>query len=264
MIDRTQFIGGTDASRLMRGDWLSLYEEKVGLRQPDDLSDVFRVQLGIHTEPFHLQWIRDKQGVNLVTDVDPRTAPDADWMRADVDALVIEGDKLLPLDAKHSNGMANKQDMVAYYQAQVAHYAMVYNVDAGYISYIAGNSDPVVFRLDFPPEYMEQLLDIEQTFWQCVQDREPPVSFDEQIDDAKAAAKDIKLDRMRAVDMSTSNEFVNLAGIYLETKDARDRHEYVKKELKSLVESDVYEATGGGVVLRRDKRGSLRISEEKE
>ena len=50
-MDRTRGIGGSDATRIMRGDWLSLYNEKVGLTKPEDLSNVFRVQLGILTEP---------------------------------------------------------------------------------------------------------------------------------------------------------------------------------------------------------------------
>ena len=38
-MDRQGIIGGTDAIRIMNGEWLELYQEKVGLTKPEDLSD---------------------------------------------------------------------------------------------------------------------------------------------------------------------------------------------------------------------------------
>ena len=55
-MDRQGFIGGTDAIRIMNGEWLELYQEKVGLTEPEDLSEVLAVQLGVHTEQFNLDW----------------------------------------------------------------------------------------------------------------------------------------------------------------------------------------------------------------
>ena len=49
-MDRQGFIGGTDAIRIMNGEWAELYQEKVGLVEPKDLTDVFAVQLGAFTE----------------------------------------------------------------------------------------------------------------------------------------------------------------------------------------------------------------------
>ena len=40
-MDRQGFIGGTDAIRIMNGEWAELYQEKVGLVEPKDLDDVF-------------------------------------------------------------------------------------------------------------------------------------------------------------------------------------------------------------------------------
>ena len=44
-MDRQGFIGGTDAIRIMNGEWAELYQEKVGLVESKDLTDVFAVQL---------------------------------------------------------------------------------------------------------------------------------------------------------------------------------------------------------------------------
>ena len=45
-MDRTTFIGGSDAVRLVNGDWENLYLEKIGEKEPDDLSDNLQVQIG--------------------------------------------------------------------------------------------------------------------------------------------------------------------------------------------------------------------------
>ena len=34
-MDRLGYIGGTDSQRIMAGDWVNLYREKKGLKQPD-------------------------------------------------------------------------------------------------------------------------------------------------------------------------------------------------------------------------------------
>ena len=49
-MDRQGFIGGTDAIRIMNGQWVDLYLEKIGETKPEDLSGVLPVQLGIWTE----------------------------------------------------------------------------------------------------------------------------------------------------------------------------------------------------------------------
>ena len=49
-MDRTKSIGGSDVTRLFSNQedaWEKLWEEKTGRRQPDDLSDIFHVQLGV-------------------------------------------------------------------------------------------------------------------------------------------------------------------------------------------------------------------------
>mgnify|MGYP003342323106 FL=1 len=55
--ERQKGIGGTDALRIMAGDWHALWREKMGIDQPKDFAFDFPVQLGIYTEPFHMNWL---------------------------------------------------------------------------------------------------------------------------------------------------------------------------------------------------------------
>ena len=56
-MDRTGFLGGSDMSLILNGDWLYLWEIKTGREKPDDLSDVFPVQLGNATEEWHIDQV---------------------------------------------------------------------------------------------------------------------------------------------------------------------------------------------------------------
>jgi hypothetical protein len=61
-----------------------------------------------------------------------------------------------------------------------------------------------------------------------------------------------------------NNAWANFAGEYLETRLAADRHESAKKELKALVPEDASKCFGHGIIIKRDKRGALRFSDQGE
>ena len=44
-MDRLGFIGGSDARRIMAGDWHTLWLEKTGQQEPADLSDNLQFRL---------------------------------------------------------------------------------------------------------------------------------------------------------------------------------------------------------------------------
>ena len=56
-MDRTQGVGGSDAKRIIEGDWHSLWLEKTSRVEQVDLSDVLPVQMGIATEKLNLDWL---------------------------------------------------------------------------------------------------------------------------------------------------------------------------------------------------------------
>ena len=58
-LDRSQFVGGSDARIIMGQDekaLLRLWREKRGEEGPPDLSDVLIVQLGLVTEDLNRRW----------------------------------------------------------------------------------------------------------------------------------------------------------------------------------------------------------------
>lgn len=256
---RQGFIGGSDAKRIMNGDWLALYEEKVGIREPEDLSNVFRVQLGKWTESFHAEWLIHQHNMALVDPDGPVVHPEHDFIIGSLDRLWPEKGTFVEL--KHSNERASPREITETYLPQVAHYCACMGVSVAYISTIPGNGEPFVTKVEPPKQYMDELIEMERTFWWHVQNRvAPEIVPTASLERTNALAKETKVDGFRFVDMTGNNQWAVAAGTLIETKDAATRHEAAKDELKKLVEADVGEATGHGVTIKRDKRGALRMT----
>ena len=64
-MNRLGFLGGSDMRRIMDGDWTSLWMEKTGKQEPDDLSRNLSVQLGSHTEAFNIGWFEVEHGCSV-------------------------------------------------------------------------------------------------------------------------------------------------------------------------------------------------------
>ena len=256
--DRTGFIGGSDAARIVAGEWLDLWLEKTGRKEPEDLSGVFQVQLGSFTEGFHLDWLRDHHGWEISVDTKHWQHPEFSWMRAQIDGWREDGGSFI--EVKHTNERSTLDIMVQRYLPQLAHYCMVTNQEFCWFSFIPGNQPPVFVKVNIPAEYIEKLKLAEIEFWWHVtNDTEPATA------PALAMPTDnVLIDDMRTVDMSGNNEWAYNATKLIETKAAADMHEQAKKGIKELVEPDVREASGHGVTIKRDKRGSLRLTISKE
>lgn len=264
VMNRIGFLGGSDAKKIIEGNWLALYEEKVGIRQPEDLSGVFRVQLGSFTEPFHAGWLVDQLGMDIMNPQARYIHPAHPWMQGAVDGWW--GEKQTFIELKHTNARANVRSMTDTYLPQIAHYCLCAGRGHGYISFIAGNEDPVIAKIEPSPAYLDELVALEVAFWWHVENKVAPDQHmhAEQFAEVNAQAKNVKVDGMRFVDMTGNNHWADLALALIETKDARDSHEQAKDELKKLVDKDVAEAEGHGICIKRDKRGALRITIGKE
>ena len=66
-----------------------------------------------------------------------------------------------------------------------------------------------------------------------------------------------RVEAVRIVDMSGSNSWAELAGLFCATRSAFLDHERAKAELKALMPEDAKEATGHGVRAKRSKSGAV-------
>jgi predicted phage-related endonuclease len=261
-MDRSSYIGGSDAKRILDGDWLDLYLEKIGEKAEEDLSHSFPVQLGLHTEAFHMAWLNKFEGFDIVSRSIQHEMSGHPFIKARLDGWDRSRDCFV--EVKHSNGRASREQMVEWYQPQVAHYCNVLGTSHGIVSYIAGNSAPDWFKIEPSLQYRQALLDLELAFWWHVEHREAPAVISQDVVErartAKASAGGVRIDDMRAIDMTLNNEWAVLAIDYTLNEGAASNFEKAKKGLKALVEADVRQASGHGVCIKRSKTGALLFS----
>ena len=178
--DRKQGIGGSDATKLYNGEWHTLWLEKTGDAAPVDLSDVLPVQMGVHTEPFNIQWFEKQTGLKVTGRQETFFHKDYPHMYAHVDGLILGEDKAL-LECKHTNAFTNSKKQADKYKAQIQHYLMVTGYPKLYFSAFYGNMKWEALEITADAEFQEQLLNAEVLFWHFVTTKkEPPehISFD--------------------------------------------------------------------------------------
>lgn len=246
-------LSASEVGRLMTGDpdkIMNLWRVKVGEIEEDDLSDVWPVQLGIHTEALNLAWYERNTGHHLFKRGSVVTHPTVPWACSTLDGFDI---KLVgPVDAKHVGGFEKLQTIVARYSAQMHWQMDCTGTTRSALSIIEGSREPVIEYIDWDAEYSAELWRRAEIFMQCVWDLTPPVAFPP-IQAPVAAVKE--------VDMTGSNAWAVNADAWLKTKGYARSCVLAEKALKELVAPDVRRAYGGGIEITRDRANRMSVKE---
>ena len=253
---RTGFIGGSDCVRIMQGHWLDLWHIKTGRSEGDDLSRNIAVQLGICTENFNLNWFETEHEAVLkshqlefeknIKGVPTKGTIDARWK----DAIV---------EAKHTNSMNSMERAIEYYMPQIQTYAHLAQADGAWMSVIFGNSKWESAYVKYNKDYFDSMWAVVSDFWGYVVRDEEPVG----VDTPTVSIDRIEVDQMVRRDATHDNHFINVAHDYVENELAAKSFEISKKELKAMVGDDEREVYCDLLTVKRDKRGSLRITTRK-
>ena len=249
---RRSFIGGSDA-RIIMGDsaeaLLRLFREKRGEADPEDLSANLLVQLGIATEHLNRQWYERTTG-QVVKDVQSWVRhPVIRWMAATLDGVVAGNGAVF--EAKFMLPWSFSEEMAAEkHMAQLQHNMWVTNATAAVLSIITGGGKWVEIKISADSLYQHLLLTAEKKFWRCVESGEPPRLFG--VEPPRP-----RIEAVRIVDMSSSNAWAELSGVFRRTRDAYLEHENAKTELKGLMPEDAKEAIGHGIRAKRSKSGAV-------
>jgi predicted phage-related endonuclease len=180
--DRTKGIGGSDATKLVAGEWRDLYLEKKGLKESDDLSFVLPVQLGIYTEPFNRDWFAaHNDGLYVQESDDVLYHKDYDYIYANLDGFVLDDNfkKQGVFEAKHVHPFTKDETLLEKYYGQIQHYMMVTKLPRSWLSVLFGNSKYKAFVIEKDKKFQDKLLNAERRFWQHIQEEdEPPAHVD--------------------------------------------------------------------------------------
>ena len=251
-INRTEFIGGSDARVIMGTDeaaLLRLWQEKRGEIEPEDLSGNLIVQLGVATEPLNRHWYERNAGQTVDCIQHRLMHPVLRWMGATLDGIVADSGAVF--EAKFMLPWSFSEEAAAEkHMAQVQHNMWVTNAREAALSIITGGGKWVEIKIAADPLYQHLLLTAEKKFWRCVESGEPPSLF-------CAEQPRPRIEAIRIVDMSASNSWAEFAGLFCNTRAAFLDHERAKSELKTLMPEDAKEAIGHGVRAKRSKSGAV-------
>src|SRR5271157_4414336 len=249
---RRYFVGGSDARIIVGNDeaaLLRLWREKRGEVEPEDLSGNLIVQLGLATEELNRRWYQANTG-QVLTDIQRRIRhPALRWMAATLDGrveatgAVFEAKFMLPWSF-------SEEAAVEKHMPQLQHNMWVVHARSAVLSVITGGGKWVEITTHADPLYQHLIVTAERKFWRCVENGEPPRLFG-------AEPPKPRIEAVRIVDMSSSNAWAELSGIFARTRTAFLEHEQAKSELKSLMPEDAKEAVGHGVRAKRSKSGAV-------
>jgi predicted phage-related endonuclease len=251
-LNRRSFLGGSDARIIMGSDepaLLRLWREKRGEAEPEDLSDNLIVQLGLVTEPLNRHWFERNTG-HLITQVQRQVQhPVIGWMAATLDGMVEQSGAVF--EAKFMLPWSFSEEVAAEkYMPQLQHNMWVTNAKTAVLSIITGGGKWVEMTVPADSLYQHLLLTAEKKFWRCVENGDPPPLFG--LEPPRP-----RIEAARIVDMTASNAWAQLSGVFRRTREAHLEHENAKTELKALMPEDAKEAIGHGIRARRSKSGAV-------
>ena len=249
---RRYFIGGSDARIIMGNDeaaLLSLWREKRGESEPEDLSGNLIVQLGSVTEDLNRRWYELNTG-QVICDIQRHVKhPGIRWMAATLDGRVEASGAVF--EAKFMLPWSFSEEAAATkYMPQLQHNMWTIGARSAVLSVITGGGKWVEITAPADPLYQHLIVTAERKFWRCVESGDPPRLFG--VEPPKP-----RIEAVRIVDMSASNAWAEFAGVFARTRPAYLEHEQAKTELKSLVPEDAKEAIGHGIRAKRSKSGAV-------
>lgn len=246
--ERRTRIGGSDASKIVNGMWLELWLEKTGRAEPEDLSWVLPVQIGIITEPLNIAFFEHATGHQVFGRGEVYVHPDYPFIGATLDGLTLIDNKPAIVQAKHVNPFAKIEEIEQRYYAQCSHEMLCTGASLEYLSVFLGTQKHEVVEIRRDREYTTRLLELEVEFWRYVENDEQPPQHD-------PMSVPVKPETFRTVSFDGNNEWTSHAVDWLETLSAAKKNDKAAKALRGLIEPDVGTATGAGVEIKRARDG---------
>jgi predicted phage-related endonuclease len=275
-MNRLGFIGGSDARRIMEGDWHSLWLEKTGQQEPTDLSDNLAVQIGIVTESLNQKWFDkqyESQNLSVHRVLEPwdretgthgSPTQEMQWngvpLKGTIDGWVCKNSQYNQqiIECKHTYERNTMEACIKQYMPQLQFYMFTHkNAQSCFLSVIFGNRRWECVEVSRDEQYIERMLVHIKEFWQLVETKTPPAS-DKQVE--SLSTDKILVDNMVRRDASSDNEFISRCHDYIEQEANAKSFESAKADLKAMVADNEREVYCDLLTIKRDKRGALRIN----
>jgi len=239
--------------KLMSGDEAAILNEWRRLvgdpaYVPLDLDNVWAVQFGSFVETFALDWHQRKTGRPIEGRGQSLTDPKRPYVACTLDGF--RPDDSTVIDCKAPGAHRKLDDVLALYVPQMIIQRSCKGAAKAALLVVHGGAEPVEYPIDIPADYEAAVWQRVDAFWRCVEDLRPPFSVPPIPPPVKAE---------RIYDLSTSNSWCDSAASWLANAPAKKLAIIAEATLKELVPPDAAKCHGAGVVISRNRAGSLSL-----
>lgn len=194
--------------------------------------------------------------------------PEHFWMLANIDREVVGAPDVQILECKTAgiHGARLWRDGVPeYVQLQVMHQLAVTGKQTADVAVLIGGQELQVFRIHRDADMIEQLIELEKRFWDCVErDQQPPADGSESADLALRCL--YPRDNGTTLDLSTDLEMSGVFSDLLSMRDVIATQTALEAQLKQRIQQRMGDATRavfetGEISWKRSKDGTVLDAE---
>ena len=269
LIERRKGLGGSDAAKIIAGEWYELWLEKTGRAEAKAILSPWDAAVRHTLEPLILDWYEETTGHPITRRGETVVCQAHPILRCNLDGFDAALAK--PIDAKALNIWTPEplKWAIEHYTPQIHHQMICTEAEQGALYVSLGMKEPELVEIAYDEFFAAAYIERCVEFWRYVETNKPPP------EGAPALAVPQPVPVYRAVDLDAlvanqaKEPLPNWAAwlhpemtTWRETKPAADKNAAAVKKIKALLPDDVSPCTFAGVELRRDKRG-LGIKEKK-
>ena len=258
LIERQKGIGGSDAGTAVgvnpyKSPYI-LYLEKIGAREPEDISNKPAVKRGVRLEPEIMKWVKEDLNITLRKDKNTHISKEYPYLFCHNDGTVVGSHRIAEIKApsihmREKWGEPGTDSIPPYYLAQGVH-ALAIQPEMEGVDYFAYfDPDILHFKLERKKSLIDAYLAKVEMFWNYVLNELPPPPQDENDLIYKYFKKNGKF---KSATPDIEKRIANLIKIKAEKKalDAEEKEE--KFQIKDYIEHfDGIDSSLGKVTLSR-------------
>ena len=258
LIERQKGIGGSDAGTAVgvnpyKSPYI-LYLEKIGAREPEDISNKPAVKRGIRLEPEIMKWVKEDLDITLRKDNNTHISKEYPYLFCHNDGTVVGSHRIAEIKApsihmREKWGEPGTDSIPPYYLAQGVH-ALAIQPEMEGVDYFAYfDPDILHFKLERKKSLIDAYLAKVETFWNHVLNELPPPPQDENDLIYKYFKKNGKF---KSATPDIEKRIANLIRIKAEKKALDSEEKEEKFQIKDYIEHfDGIDSSLGKVTLSR-------------
>jgi len=239
---RNKGIGGSDAGVVMglnpyKGR-VSLWMEKTGQKEPDDLSDNESVEMGVKFEPLIANIFEERTG-KKVRKCGTLQSVEYPWLLANVDRLIIGEDAGLEIKnvGVRQSSLWKDDEVPDMYYAQCQHYMLVTGLPLWYIAALIGGNHFLYKPIPRNESFISEMFQKEAAFWTlCEHEIMPEVDG---LEDTKTALSVMfpQAKKETELELETTDDLEEIFKNYADYKKTIKELETLKTECENKIKA---------------------------